>query len=69
MKLLKDFLLKLIWEKKWLLCCSYNRDKNKILPHLHIITKALDHLSKKYDFVLLSDFNNEREEKKTCEIT
>ena len=25
--------------KKWLLCCSYNPDKNKILSHLHVISK------------------------------
>ena len=64
MKLSKDFLLKLIWEKKWLLCCSYNPNKNKILSHLHVISKALDDLSKKYgNFILLGDFNNEPEEK------
>ena len=33
--------------KKWLRCCSYNPDKNKILSHLHVISKALDDLSKK----------------------
>ena len=34
------------------------------MPHLHVISKALDHLSKKYDnFVLLGDFKNEPEEK------
>ena len=51
-------------KKKWLLCCSYNPDKNKILSHLHDISKALDDLSKKYDnFILLGDFSNEEEEK------
>ena len=36
-----------------------NPDKNKILSHLHAISKALDDLSKKNDnFVLLGDFNN-----------
>ena len=51
-------------KKKWLLCCSYNLDKNKILPHLHVISKALDDLSKKYDnLILLGDFNNEPEAK------
>ena len=50
--------------KKWLRCCSYNPDKNKILSHLHVISKALDDLSKKYDnFILLRDFNKEPEEK------
>ena len=42
---------------------SYNPDKNKILSHLHVISKALDDLSKKYDnFILLGNFNNEPEE-------
>ena len=41
-----------------------NPDKNKILFHLHAISKALDDLSKKNDnFILLGDFNNEPEEK------
>ena len=44
-------------KKKWLLCCSYNPDKNKILPHLHATSKALDDLRKKYDnFILLGGF-------------
>ena len=65
MKLSKDFLLKLIWEKKLLLCCSYNADKNKFLSNLHVPSKALDDLSKNYDnFILLGDFINEPEEKK-----
>ena len=65
MNLSKDFLLKLIWEKKWLLCCSYNPDKSSILPHLYVISKALDDVSKKYDnFILLSNLNNEPEQKK-----
>ena len=51
-------------KKKWLLCCSYNPDKIKILSHLHVISKALDDLSKKYDnFIFLGDFNNEPGEK------
>ena len=51
-------------KKKWLLCCSYNPDKNKILPHLHVISKVLGDLSKKYNnFIFLGDFNNEPEEK------
>ena len=34
------------------------------MPHLHVISKALDDLSKKYDnFILLCDFSNEPEEK------
>ena len=50
--------------KKWLLCCSYNPNKNKSLSHLHAIGKVLDDLSKKYyNIILLGDFNNEPEEK------
>ena len=49
---------------KWLLCCSYNPDKNKILSYLNVISKALDDMRKNYDnFILLGDFNNEPEEK------
>ena len=49
---------------KWLLCCSYNPDKNKILSYIHVISKALDDMRKNYDnFILLGDFNNEPEEK------
>ena len=63
MKLSKKSLLKLIREKMWLLWCSHNPDKNKILSQLHVIGKALDDLSKKYDnFILLGDFKNEPEE-------
>ena len=49
MKLSKDFLLKLIWEKKVasLLLYFSNPDKNKILPHLYVTSKAPDDLSKK----------------------
>ena len=44
--------------KKWLLCCSYNPDKNKILSHLHLLA------NQKYDnVILLGDFSNEPEEK------
>ena len=65
MKLSKDFLFKLIWEEKWLLCCSCNSDKNKILSHLHDISKAPGDLSRKcHNFILLGDFNNKPEEKK-----
>ena len=64
MKLSKDFLFKLIWEEKWLLCCSCNSDKNKILSHLHDISKAPGDLSRKcHNFILLGDFNNKPEEK------
>ena len=63
MKLLKDFFfLKLIGEKNWFLCYSYNPSENNILSHLHVISKALDELSKKY-VILLGYFGNEPEEK------
>ena len=57
-------------KKKCLFCCSYNPDKNQIVSRLHVISKTLDDLSKKYDnFVLLGNFNNESEEKKHYQIS
>lgn len=51
-------------KKKWLLCCSCNPNKNRILSHLHAISKALDDLKKKYNnVILLGEFSNEPEEK------
>ena len=47
-------MLKLILGKKLVLCCSYNPNKNKILPDLHVIDKALDNLSRKYENVTLN---------------
>ena len=52
-------------KKKWFLCYFYNSNKSRILSHLHVISKALDYLSKKNDnAILLSDFNIQPEEKK-----
>ena len=31
----EGFFVEIILRKKWLLCCSYNPDKNKILSNLH----------------------------------
>ena len=43
--------------------CSFNSNKNKILPLLHIISNDVDDLSKKYDnIILLGDFNIEPKE-------
>ena len=66
MKLSNNFFLKIISEKKWHLCYSYNPTKNKILSHLHVISKCLDNLSQKKkndNVIFLSDFNHEPEEK------
>ena len=44
-------------KKEWLFCCSFNPNKNSILSHLHVISRALDDLSKTYDnVILLGDF-------------
>ena len=48
----------------WRFCCFYNENQNKILSHLHVISKSLDDLSKNYDTViLLGDLNIELEVK------
>ena len=42
----EEYFVEIILRKKqWLLCYSYNPDKNKILSHLHLTSKALDDLS------------------------
>ena len=63
MKLSKDFLLKLMRKKSGFLAALIIQIKIKFCL-LHVISKALDDWSKKYDnVVLLGDFNNEPEEK------
>ena len=52
-----------IRKKKWLLCCSYNPNKNSITNHLVEIGKNNDLFSSKYEnFILLGDFNSEPSE-------
>ena len=46
--------------KRFLLCCSYNPNKNQITKHLAVISKNLDTFSSKYDnFILIGDLNSE----------
>ena len=52
-----------IRKKKWLLCCSYNRNKNNISKHLYCLSNGLDTSSQycsQYDnIMLLGDLNVE----------
>ena len=49
-----------IKKKKWLLVCTYSRNKNSIWNNLKEISENLDHCSSKYDnFILLGDLNSE----------
>ena len=45
-------------KRKWLLCCSYNPDKNNIQFHLENLTKSLIlYLSNYENLIILGDFN------------
>ena len=47
-------------KKKWLLCCSYNPNKNNIPNHLHCLSKGLDTYIRQYDNItLMGDLNVE----------
>ena len=47
-----------LYNKKWLINCSYNPHKNNIENHLDIISRSLDTHSIKYEnIILLGDFN------------
>ena len=47
-----------LYEKKWLINCSYNPQESNIEKHFDIISRSLDALSTKYEnIVLLGDFN------------
>ena len=49
-----------IRKKRFLLCCSYNPNKNQITKHLAVTGKNLDTFSSKYDdFILIGDLNSE----------
>ena len=55
--------------KKWLLGCSYNPHKEKIISHLNNLSTALDKLCTNYEnIILLGDFNVEVEEKNMFEF-
>ena len=48
----------ILQKKKWLLCSSYNLNKNVIKSHLENLHKVLALYSSKYEnFIVLSDFN------------
>ena len=52
-------------KRKWLLSCSYNPNKNKIMNHLDALRRNLDLYPSEYEHVtLLGDFNVET--KKPC---
>ena len=45
-------------KRKWLVCCSYNPNRNNIFNHLEVLRKSLDLYSAHYEnIVLLGDFN------------
>ena len=45
-------------KQKWLICCSYNRNKHNISEHIEILSKSIDLLSSNYEnFLLMGDFN------------
>ena len=45
-------------KKKWLLCCSYNPNKNNIQFHLENLTKSLALYSSNYEnLIIFGDFN------------
>ena len=47
-----------LYERKWLVKCSYNLHKSNTRNHLDIISRSLDTHSTKYDnIVILADFN------------
>ena len=56
-------------KKKWLICCSYNPNKNSIKTHLSELGSGLDLYSSKYDnFLLMGDFNAEPKEPSMSEF-
>ena len=47
-------------KKKWLLCCSYNPNKNTISDHLEILRRNLDLYSPQYENLnMIGDFNSD----------
>ena len=56
-------------KKKWLLSCSYNPHRSKIVNHLNEIGRHLDSYSSKYDnYILMGDFNVEPTEHAMAEF-
>ena len=47
-------------KKKWLLCCTYNPNRNNISSHLDLLRKTLDLYSAEYEhFLIVGDFKTE----------
>ena len=47
-------------EKKWLLCSTYNPDRNNVSSHLDLLRRSLDLYSAEYEhFIMVGDFNKE----------
>ena len=47
-------------KKKWLLCCTYNPNRNNISNHLDLLRRSLDLYSAEYEhFIIVGDFNTE----------
>ena len=47
-------------KKKWLLCCTYNPNRNNISSHLDLLRRSLDLYSAEYEhFIIAGDFNTE----------
>ena len=47
-------------KKKWLLCCTYNPNKNNVSSHLVLLRRSLDLYSAEYEhFIIVGDLNTE----------
>ena len=47
-------------KKKWLLCCTYNPNRNNISSHLDLLRSILDLYAAEYEhFIIVGDFNTE----------
>ena len=47
-------------KKKWLLCCTYNPNRNNISSNLDLLRRSLDLYSAEYEhFIIVGDFNTE----------
>ena len=47
-----------LWKRKWLICCSYNLDKDNISNHLQLIREKLDLYSLNYESIILFVYFN-----------
>ena len=48
-----------LWNKKWLVSCSYNPHIDNVSNHLQTISKSLDLYLFQYDNIIVGDFNTE----------